>query len=73
MAARSTEKKQTFNDLLAVCKTRGDKVKKNYQYLISPNAKAALILGCPQLGWISLTTLQEVDIYQQMTVVTLVF
>ena len=30
-------------------------------------------LGCPQLGWISLTTLQEVDIYQQMTVVTLVF
>ena len=31
------------------------------------------VIWCPQLGWISLTTLQEVDIYQQMTVVTLVF
>ena len=38
-----------------------------------PRRDAAATVGCPKLGWISLTTLQEVDIYQQMTVVTLVF
>ena len=39
------DEKQTFNDLWSACKLRGKETKKDLKFFVSPNAKAALILG----------------------------